>query len=387
MIHTIGWVLLALPFVIAGYSFVGYPLIIWVWSRFHPANDFSHTPTEWPELTVLIVAYNEERRIRSTIEAAIAVDYPHDKFNILVVSDASTDSTDSIVREFPDSRVRLHRVEVRSGKAHGENESVNHIKGELVVSIDASIIIPRDSLKALVRAFSDETVGLASGCDLSVGDEAVEGTQAEGSYVDWEMKLRSNETRVHSIVGASGCFYGTRLELHKTRLPDHLSRDFAAASVARAAGFRAVSVDAATCFVPRTKSLKNEQRRKARTMARGLETLHYLSTMMNPLRYGSFAFMLISHKLIRWLLFPSLLGWFIAPFLLMDVAPWTFVFAVGMALGVALARLTRSLPDDKRLPGYMAIPGYVFVSVVAAWHAWYSALLQHPEAIWEPTPR
>ena len=387
MIENLGWVLLALPLAIAVYVFLAYPVIVWGWSQFRPQDDFSVDPAVWPELTILLVAYNEERRIGATLRAALEIDYPTDKLNILVVSDASTDRTDEIVNSIGDPRVRLLRVPTRQGKAHGENESISHVRGELVVSIDASIIIPESSLKALVRAFVNPQVGLASGRDLSVGDVAREGTQAESSYVDLEMKLRAHETRVHSIVGASGCFYGTRVQLHGTKLPDTLSRDFAAASVARAAGFRAVSIDAATCFVPRTRSLRSEQRRKARTMARGLETLFYLSGMMNPFRYGSYAFMLISHKLIRWLLFPSLIGWIVGPFLLLTRAPWTLLFTFGMISGVVLARVTAALPENRRLPNFLAFPAYIFVSIVAAWSAWREALAGHTFATWEPTPR
>jgi hypothetical protein len=110
------------------------------------------------------------------------------------------------------------------------------LTGELVVSIDASILIPRDSLKPLIRALLDPTVGLASGRDISIGDETREGNRTESSYVGLEMQLRALETRVHSIVGASGCFYANRRHLQQVQLPTGLARDFAAASVARAHG-------------------------------------------------------------------------------------------------------------------------------------------------------
>lgn len=387
MTELLGWALLALPLLIAVYVFLVYPLIVFAWSRHRPADDFSADPVEWPELTILIVAYNEERRIGETIRTALAVDYPKEKLHLLVVSDASTDTTDDIVLGVGDPRITLHRLSFRQGKAHGENESIHHVHGELVVSIDASILIPPGSLKAMVRAFQDPRVGLASGRDISVGDESREGTQAESSYVDLEMRLRAAETRVDSIVGASGCFYGTRRHLHAVQLPDMISRDFAAASVARAAGFRAVSVDDAVCIVPRTKTLKVERRRKARTMARGLDTLFHLKGMMNPFKYGSFAFMLISHKLMRWLLFPSFIGWLIGPVLLFRTAPWTLILSVGMLCGIALARYTSGMSEARRLPNVLAIPAYVFISIVAAWSAWYESVLGHKQPMWEPTPR
>jgi hypothetical protein len=255
------------------------------------------------------------------------------------------------------------------------------------VSIDASILIPRGSLKPLVQALLDPEVGLASGRDISVGDEALEGNSAESSYVGLEMQLRALETRVHSIVGASGCFYANRRHLQEVQLPTGLARDFAAASVARAHGYRAVSVDAAACLVPRTPTLKAELRRKSRTMSRGLATLLYLRALLNPFKYGSYAFMMVSHKLLRWLLFPSLLGWLIGPLLLIDVAPQTLVLTAIMLIGLALAHLVSRWPDGRRVPRLIAAPGYVFISIVAGWLAWWQLLTNQRQSMWEPTQR
>lgn len=387
MLEILGWVLIAAPLVLGGYAFIGYPGVVWLWSRRRPAYTLPPAPAEWPELTILIVAYNEARRLRPTLEHALATDYPADRLNVLVVSDASSDGTDDLVLQYGDPRVRLLRMPVRSGKPAGENAAGAMLRGDIVVSIDASILIPRDSLKPLVRALLDPAVGLASGRDISIGDEAREGNKAESSYVGLEMTLRHLETRVHSIVGASGCFYANRRHLQQVQLPTELARDFAAASVARAHGYRAVSVDDATCLVPRTPTLKAELRRKSRTMGRGLDTLVYLRGMMNPFRYGSYAFMMVSHKLVRWLLFPSLLGWLVGPLLLLRTAPWTLLLAIGMLVGLVVARLVIVWPDNRRLPRLIALPGYVFISIVAGWMAWWHLLRNEKSAMWEPTQR
>jgi cellulose synthase/poly-beta-1,6-N-acetylglucosamine synthase-like glycosyltransferase len=383
----LGWALIVAPVLLGGFAFIGYPMILWLWSRFRPPTVLPPEPAEWPELTVLIVAYNEERRLGRTLEHALAVDYPADRLNVLVVSDASTDGTDAMVTNFGDPRVRLLRMAERAGKPAGENAAGPMLRGDLVVSIDASILIPRDSLKPLIRALLDPTVGLASGRDISVGDESREGNKTESSYVGLEMQLRALETRVHSIVGASGCFYANRRHLQQVQLPTGLARDFAAASVARSHGYRAVSVDAATCLVPRTPTLKAELRRKSRTMSRGLATLAYLRAMLNPFRYGSYAFMMASHKLVRWLLFPSLIGWILGPLLLVRTAPWALVLTAGMIAGIVLARLVVTWPDGKRLPRVVALPGYVFISILAGWLAWWQLLTNQQQSMWEPTQR
>jgi cellulose synthase/poly-beta-1,6-N-acetylglucosamine synthase-like glycosyltransferase len=367
-----------------------YPAIVWAWAQLRPAYVPPAEPTspaEWPEISILIVAYNEARRLKKTLDHALATDYPADRINVLVVSDCSDDGTDELVLGYGDPRVRLFRMPQRSGKPAGENAAGPHLRGDIVVSIDASILIPRDSLKPLVRALLDPSVGLASGRDISIGDEAREGNKAESNYVGMEMTLRSWETRVHSIVGASGCFYANRKHLQMVQLPSHLARDFAAASVARAHGYRAVSVDEATCLVPRTPTLKAELRRKSRTMGRGLATLFYLKAMMNPFKYGSYAFMMTSHKLVRWLLFPSFLGWIFGPLLLLKAAPTTLLLTAGMIVGLVLARLVIVWPDSKRLPKLISFPGYIFISIVAGWRAWLHLLRNEKASVWEPTQR
>lgn len=390
MLELLGWSLIVAPVLLGGYAFVGYPAVVWAWSRLRHPYVLPPAPArdaDWPELTILIVAYNEERRLKKTLDHALSADYPRARLNVLVVSDCSSDGTDSLVTNFGDERVRLFRMPERSGKPAGENAAGPHLRGDIVVSIDASILIPRDSLKPLVRALLDPKVGLSSGRDISIGDESREGNKAESSYVGMEMTLRSWETRIHSIVGASGCFYANRRHLQMVQLPPELARDFAAASIARAHGYRAVSVDDATCLVPRTPTLKAELRRKSRTMGRGLDTLVYLRQMMNPFRYGNYAFMMASHKLVRWVLFPSLLGWLIGPLFLISTAPLALILAVGMLTGLALARLVIVWPDNKRLPRFIAFPGYVFISIVAGWAAWLHLLRNEKSAMWEPTQR
>ena len=304
-----------------------------------------------------------------------------------MVSDASNDRTDDIVREFESRGVDLLPLGVRSGKTAAENAAAARLRGDIVVNTDATIRILSGSLKPLIRAFADDTVGVASGRDLSVGDIRVEATRGESRYVGYEMWLRSLETVCGSIVGASGCFYAIRRVLHQSLVPEALSRDFASALIAREQGFRAVSVDAAVCLVPRSVSLGREFHRKVRTMARGLETLWYKRHLLNPFRYGRFAWMLASHKLSRWLVF------LVAPFGLASLALLSFESQVAtVVLLVALAGiLTGSIamrwPEDRAMPRLIAICGFVLAACVAGFLAWVKALRGERNPIWEPTRR
>jgi glycosyltransferase involved in cell wall biosynthesis len=379
-------ILAAAPLLIAFYAYVGYPLILWIVAAARSARASRSEAPSWPTVTITVPVYNAVSSIGATLECLLRLDYPREKLQILVISDASNDGTDDLVRTFADRGVELLRLPERRGKTAAENAAVSASRGEILVNVDSTIIVPAPSLKELVRVFDDPTIGVASGRDVSVGDSEHHGTLAESGYVGYEMWVRDLETKVGSIVGASGCFYGSRKYVHGRPLPNGLSWDFAAALVARIQGYRSVSVPAAICLVPRSAHVRTELRRKARTMARGLSTLFYHRALMNPVRYGGFAFLLISHKLLRWL-----------PYLL---APIAYVALGVLALDNLAARILLGLLTVGLLAGMvgirqrsstpirpLAFAGFVVAVFSAGLLAWVAALRQTQLATWEPTPR
>jgi cellulose synthase/poly-beta-1,6-N-acetylglucosamine synthase-like glycosyltransferase len=372
------------PLAIAVYAYAVYPLILWAIAATRPSRT-TKAGTHWPSVTITVPVYNAASSIRATLERLLTLDYPSDRLQLLVISDASTDGTDDAVRTFAGRGVELLRLPKRIGKTAAENAALASARGEIIVNVDGTILVPRESLKPLIRAFDDPTVGVASGCDVSVGDARHAATSAESSYTGYEMWIRELETRVGSIVGASGCFYGIRRCIHEKELPHDLSWDFASPLVARRQGYRAVSVPAALCIVPRTAAIRTEITRKVRTMARGLRTLFYFRSLMNPFRYGGFALMLISHKLFRWL-----------PYLLAPLA----LAALGLLSGEsAVARVSLTLVVAGLIVGAVGIrhnstpskpiafAGFLVAVLSAGFLAWWEAFRGAPMATWEPTPR
>jgi cellulose synthase/poly-beta-1,6-N-acetylglucosamine synthase-like glycosyltransferase len=375
------------PAVMFGYAYVGYPVLLRLFASRRPVARPPADPAEWPLITITLPCHNEERRIRGAIDGVLRADYPANRRQILVISDASTDATDAIALEYADRGVELLRLPERRGKTAAENAAVAAARGEIVINIDASVGIRPDAVKALVRAFSDPSVGVASSRDVSVGELSAEGNQGESGYVGYEMQVRALETRMGSIVGASGSFFAMRREIHEADFPEELSRDFASALMAVERGFRAVSVDEAICLVPRTRSLRTEFRRKARTMARGLETLWYKRHLMNPLKHGAFAWMLISHKLCRWLVYLTLPLAVLGALTLAAVwRPGWLLVAAGAAI-VALGILGMRWPAGRRAPRVIALPGFALASNVAGVLAWVRFFRGESSPVWEPTRR
>lgn len=378
--------LVLLPVVAFGYAYAGYPLLLRILAIGRPPLRPHADPDEWPFITITVPVYNAASSIRSALENLLAADYPPDRRQILVISDASTDATDDIVGEFANRGVELLRMPRRRGKTAAESAADRVARGTIIVNMDATVRIQPHSIKALVRAFGDPSVGVASGCDHSVspGDET-NGTEA--SYVGYEMRVRELETRLGGIVGASGCFYGFRAGVHDPKLPEALDHDFASALVAHEHGYRSVSVPDATCVVPRTRTLEAEYQRKIRTMARGLETLWYKRHLLNPFRHGTFALMLVSHKLCRWvvsLLIPvAVVGLFILAARSVVGAYALAIVSAVVALGFAGMRW----PHGRLAPRVVAVAGYVLASNLAGVVAWLRAIRGRNAPLWEPTRR
>lgn len=382
----LAWLVFA-PVIIALYAYVGYPAILLLAARAKGARTRPAEPSEWPYISITVPVYNEEKQIRGVIESLLRLEYPADRRQIMVISDASTDRTDEIVSEFADRGVELLRLPQRGGKGEAERAAAQVVRGEIVVNTDASIRIRPEALKNIIANFSDPEVGLASGRDVSVSGFDEDVNVGESGYVGYEMWVRRMETDVSGIVGASGCFYAMRTELHRKPLPPALSRDFASALITRENGYRAVSADNAVCLVPRTASLHREYRRKVRTIARGMQTLAHKKHLLNPFRYGAFAWMLFSHKVCRWLVPWAAIPALVALVILASDSVVAGGLVAGAVIAGALATIGWTFGEQRSLPRFVTLVTYLVAGNVAAVHAAVRALSGTELGVWEPTRR
>ena len=148
-----------------------------------------------------------------------------------------------------------------------------------------------------------------------------------------------------------------------------------------------MSVDDAVAFVPRVGSLRQEYHRKVRTIARGLQTLFFKRSLMNPFRYGLFAWELISHKLVRWLAPWAGLLALAALGLLAPGNVWAR-WALGLAaLGGLCGLVGWMWPAGRRMPRILATTAFLVAGNVAAIHAWIKVFRGDTNPTWEPTRR
>ena len=135
------------------YVYAGYPLLLALIGLF--VRSKRPDPGYYPQLSVLIAAYNEEAAIVEKIEQTLALEYPKERLEIIVLSDCSTDKTDQMVTSYPDSRVRLVRMAERRGKTSAQNFGIREARGEVVVFSDATAIYHPKALAYLAANYQD----------------------------------------------------------------------------------------------------------------------------------------------------------------------------------------------------------------------------------------
>lgn len=366
------------------YAYAGYPLLLLAWGRLAPRpvlhGDERTGGEEWPGLSIIVPAYNEEKVIGDKILNTLALDYPADRFELIVVSDGSTDETAAIVGAHPETgRLRLLEQPRRAGKAAALNLGMAHAKFDILVFSDSSIQLEPDALRNIARGFRDPAVGCIS------GEDHIRGGGGEGLYGRYELFLRNQESRIGSIVGASGSFYAQR----KTLCPpfvEGLAPDFLSVLNAVERGARAVTEPTAIGYMTAVKAPQDEFRRKVRTLLRGMATLWYKRGLLNPARYGAFSFLLASHKLLRWLAPLFMLLAFAVNLALLDRPIYVFTLLAQVAFyALALLASFNVLGLQERALG--RIPLYFVSANLAVAVAWGKFLAGVRQEIWEPSKR
>jgi cellulose synthase/poly-beta-1,6-N-acetylglucosamine synthase-like glycosyltransferase len=280
------------------YIVVGYPQLLRIVVAIRGARPVKQADIT-PTLSFVISAYNEADVIRAKLENTLAIDYPADRREIVVISDCSDDGTDEIVGEFATRGVRLLRQAERRGKTAGLNHSVPLLTGEIVVFSDANAMYEPDALRKLVRNFADAKVGYVTGEARYLLDGQAVADASERAYWGYEMELKRRETLIGSMVGGDGAIYAIRRALWRT-LPEDAINDFLNPLQIVEAGWRGVYEPEAVCYEETSGGFKSEYKRRVRIVSRSWRAVFQAPGVLNPFRVGLFSWCLISHKVLRW---------------------------------------------------------------------------------------
>ena len=363
------------------YTYIVYPILIWLLGEIkfiysEPESNYK------PSVTLLIAAYNESAIIKKKIENSLALDYPSEKLDIVVVSDGSTDDTEKVVNEFNLNNVSLHKISKRVGKTEAQNRGVKKSRGEIIVFSDANAMYEPDAILQLVKHFIDDSVGCVSG-KLSYAESSSVKTTAEFEKDYWQIEqwMKSAESKLSILTGANGSIYAVRRESYVKLNADIIS-DFIEPLLVVLNGKKFLYEPLAVSLESSSKNLWNEFKRKRRIVKRSIHGLLQNKRLLNPARVGFLSIALISHKVLRWLTPIFVIFLVISSSLLMNSFFYSITFysiVVLFSLGIVGILL-----PSKLLPNFIGSLAYLVAILVADLLALLETIFGRVETYWTP---
>lgn len=299
------WGLLALVF----YTYLGYGIILYMVLKVKRMLYGKRPEPQLPDdeacpcVTLMICAYNEEEVISEKMENIRLLDYPKNKLTVMWVTDGSTDRSNDMLKEYPE--VQLVFSPERKGKAAAMQHGLKNNNNEYVIFTDANTMLNQNSIREIMREFIRPDVGCVSGekrvAARTEGQAAAEG---EGIYWKYESKLKQWDSELYSTMGAAGELFAVRMKYYKPAPSNALLDDFMISMLILKDGHKIAYTSKAYAMEYGSANILEESKRKKRIAAGGLQSIWWLRSMLNPLRYPVVAFQFISHRVLRWSITP-----------------------------------------------------------------------------------
>ncbi|OEY67758.1 glycosyltransferase family 2 protein [Marinobacter sp. X15-166B] len=385
MLYIIFW----LSLLVLLYVYIGYPLLVWAIAQtsrkpFHSGVEPAATP---PFVSILIAAHNEARDIEATLTNKMALDYPTDRLEVLVISDDSDDGTDDLIEGLAKTSpvpIRLYRQTPRQGKTAGLNTLVSEAEGDILLFSDANSRWDAQVVRHLVKRFADPAVGYVTGTMVYVNKDGSLVGDGCSAYMKYENWLRTQESAIGSVVGVDGGIDAMRKSLYQPMGADQLP-DFVQPLKVVEQGARVVYEPAALLKEDTLTDGGSEFSMRVRVSLRALWALWDMKHLMNPLSYNLFAVQLISHKLLRYSAFIPLLVFSLAALLLAGRGGIYTLSFLGVVALYALGWMGKvKQQEGKKSSIFFSVPYYFLLLNLASLKAAVAFLKGEKRVVWNP---
>ena len=315
------------------YVYIGYPFLLMILTRLGPAPSAPRTRIT-PSISLIIAAYNEEAAIARKIDNSLALDYPRSKMQIIVASDGSTDRTNEIVEGCAGRGVQLVALKTNLGKSTAQNQAVTEARGDILFFTDANVMLRSDALRKMMAYFVDEKVGCVVGKVTYLNEGETSVSRGEGVYWRYELFLRRKESELGNFAIGSGPIMAIRRSLFRPLDPD-VGEDFVLPIQTAIQDGRVIyepeAISEETLFQTTPITMF---RSKVRIISKDLRGLLLCRRILNPLRHPLYAWGLVSHKLLRWLIPYFLVALLALSMVLLDRPLYRLMFLLQMILYV-----------------------------------------------------
>jgi cellulose synthase/poly-beta-1,6-N-acetylglucosamine synthase-like glycosyltransferase len=306
-LEIIFWIALFIVF----YTYLGYGMLLYAMVKIKevfvkPKSPIRLKDEELPEVMLFITAYNEEDVVDEKMRNSLELNYPEEKLRIVWITDGSNDATNERLKKWPEAKVLFQPQ--RQGKTAAMNRGMKLAKTPIVMFTDANTMINAEAMLHIVQAFADPKVGCVAG-EKRIAAQTKDGAAAggEGIYWKYESTLKALDARLYSAVGAAGELFAVRRELFIEMEPDTLLDDFVLSLRIAMQGYKIDYCSEAYAIESGSADMKEEEKRKVRISAGGLQAIWRLRALLNPFKYGVLNFQYLSHRVLRWSITPVLL--------------------------------------------------------------------------------
>ncbi len=373
--EIIFWISIFLIF----WAMIGYNISILLLGKIKTTKneiDFSHQPT----VTILVVAHNEEKVIKSKLDNLLMINYPADKLQILVSSDNSTDATNEIVTQYTKkhAHIKLYEVKQRKGKTNAQNEAVKIIDSEYIVFTDANAILHQDAIKHLMSSFTNENIVYVCGNLIYKNELQSNVSDSEATYWNTELKIRDIESRIQTITAGNGALYAMRkkdyveVELIK-------SHDSAFPLLFGLQNKRCINNSHAQCFEKAGESYQDEYKRKVRMNRSILFDIIPTIKIFNVFKYRWFTYFYFGHRSLRYSLWFFHIIALISNALLSTKTFYLWLLVLH-CLFYLLAIVHHILKSNNKI---LKLIYYYTITIIAQIHGVYNIITKKTKPFWE----
>lgn len=362
---------------------IGYPVCIKLLSKVYKNRINEKNYDLVPEVTIMIVAHNEEKVIKDKLTNVCSVDYPKEKLKILISSDNSDDNTNEIVEEFiikhPENDIRLYKAKERKGKTNAQNEAQKTVETEFLVMTDANALLEKSSIKELMACFVDENIAYVTGCLKYINGDISDTAGSESFYWDSDVFLRDVESRMQTITAGNGALYSCRnseyvdfdpIECHDSSMPFYYALQ----------GKKALNCMEAIAYEKAGESNQDEFKRKVRMNRIILATLRKSVKTLNPFKYKWFSFFYFGHRTCRYLLWINHLILLVTNMVIVRQSPFFSYTLLVQFIIYCIAVLQLILKSKNKL---LKLINYYVMTICAQWIGVFNILTGKAKPTWE----
>ena len=291
------------------YTYVGYGIVAWLLVKFRRGHAAAPTGSVayFPDVTMIVPAYNELAYLPDKLQNCLNQDYPARHLHLLFVVEGSTDGSAEYLeqRKATVSNLTIISGHQRLGKVSAMNQAMRHVNTPITIFTDANTHLNPEAVSRIVKRFAIDNVGAVTGEKrISVeGQEAAAGS-GEGLYWRYESFLKKLDAQLYTIVGAAGELFAIRTALYEPVETDTLLDDFVISLRIAGRGYRVEYAPDAYALERPSHSVGEEMKRKVRIATGGFQAIQRLAYLLNFFKYGWLSFQYISHRVLRWAVTP-----------------------------------------------------------------------------------